>query len=139
MAHPSYHKLAWAINFFAENSIISIDGIKNPTQFAHTIYNTSIYTFKFNTFIQTSHYPTHSFKFHNIHHIHTQHNIHRQDHKSIYRYKSKVNTCRHRHLVVLRIVASQASSSGVVPTIATGRASSRAIEEVVDEVVYQVV
>jgi hypothetical protein len=71
-----------------------------------------------NTFIQRSQYPTHSFKLHNIHHMHTQHNIHRQDHKS------KVNTCKHRHLVVPRIAASRTSSSGVVPRIAVSRASS---------------
>jgi hypothetical protein len=138
-AHPSDRKLAWAIIFFAKNSITSITGIKNPTQFAHTIYNISIYISKFNTFIQTTQYPTHSFKLHNIHHIHTQHNIHRQDHKSIYTYKSKVNTCRHRHLVVPRIAASRTSSSGVVPRIAVGRASSRAIEKVVDEVICWVI
>jgi hypothetical protein len=131
--------LAWAIIFFIENSIISTTGIKNPAQFAHTIYNTFIYTSKSNTFIQTSQYPTHLFKLHNIHHIHIQHNIHRQDHKFIYTYKSKMNTCRHRHLVVPRIVVSRASSSGVVPRISAGRASSGAIEEVIDEVIYRVV
>jgi hypothetical protein len=64
--------------------------------------------------------------------MHTQHNIHRQDHKS------KVNTCKHRHLVVPMIIASQASSR-VVQRITTDRASSEAIEEVVDEVVCRVV
>jgi hypothetical protein len=48
--------------------------------------------------------------------MHTQHNIHRQDHKC------KVNTWKHRHLVVPRITASRASSSRVVPSIVVNRA-----------------
>jgi hypothetical protein len=91
----------------------------------HTIYSTSIYTSKSNTLIQTSQYPTHSFKLHNIHHMHTQHNIHRQNHKSIYTYKFKVNTCKYRQLVVPRITA--------------GQASSEAIEEVVHDAVCRIV
>jgi hypothetical protein len=65
--------------------------------------------------------------------MHTQHNIHRQDHNC------KVNTWKHRHLVEPRITASRASSSGVVLRIIADRASSGAIEEVVDEVVSRVI
>jgi hypothetical protein len=65
--------------------------------------------------------------------MHTQHNIRRQYDKS------KVNTCKHQHLVVPWIAANRASSSGVVPRIAADRASFGAIEEVVNEVVYRVI
>jgi hypothetical protein len=61
--------------------------------------------------------------------MHTQHNIHIQDHKC------KVNTWKHRHLVVPRIAAT----SGVVPRIVVDRASFEAFEEVVDEVISWVV
>jgi hypothetical protein len=64
--------------------------------------------------------------------MHTQYKIRRQDHKF------KVNTYKHRHLVVPRIAASRASS-GAVPRITIGRASDRAVEEVVDEVVCRIV
>jgi hypothetical protein len=77
MAGRDRRKLAW-VKFFAENRITSIAG---TTKHAHNIiqYIHSNITIS-NTFIQTSQYPTHSFKHHNIHHIHTQHDIHRQDH-----------------------------------------------------------
>jgi hypothetical protein len=50
-----------------------------------------------------------------------------------------VNISRHQHLVVPRIAANQASTSGAIPRIAAGRASSGAIEEVVDEVICRVI
>jgi hypothetical protein len=65
--------------------------------------------------------------------MHKQHNIHRQDHKS------KVNTCKHQHLIVPKIAASRVSSYGVLPRIIIDRASSGAIEDVVEELVCQVV
>jgi hypothetical protein len=70
--------------------------------------------------------------------MHKQHKIRRQDHKSICTYKSKVNACKHRHLVVPRITASRVSS-GTVPRITAGRASSRAVEEVVDEIICRII
>jgi hypothetical protein len=55
--------------------------------------------------------------------MHIQHKIHRQDHKS------KVNTCKHRYLVVPRIAASRASS-GAELRITVGRVSSGVVEEI---------
>jgi hypothetical protein len=98
-----------------------------------TIYCTSIYTSKSNTLIQRLQYQTDLFKLHNIHYMHIQHNNHRQDHKC------KVNTWKHRYLVIPRIAASRASSSVIVPRIVADRATSGAIEDVVDEVISWVV
>jgi hypothetical protein len=123
-------KLAYMVKKVHKNSITSTT--EKNLHITHIIYNTSIYTSKSNTFIKRSQYPTYSFKIHNIHHMHTQNKIRRQDHKS------KVNTCKHRHLVVPRITTSQASSRDV-PRIAADRASSGAVEEVVDEVIYRIV
>jgi hypothetical protein len=109
---------------FTEYSITSTAGIKKYAHCTHSIQYIHIY-------IQIQHIHRNFTIF--ITCIHKITFI-RQDHKS------NMNTCKHRHLVVPMIIASQASSSsGVIPRIAVSRASSGAIEEVVEELICRVI